>query len=197
MTAKRHKKNYPRKKKKSKPRIPKGLKFISVRSASMRAKFKKAGAITGQHKNKKGIWIRKVKGNRTKVKRGVITERSGVRQEYFIPFSPIEATAFMGDPVAVVNNLLQGEYNWILQEHPGEKYYVRLAFAKNSSGQDYKADQIVAYVVHGMIDSPDTRTGKIIKTAQQRREEMANNLVGVRIVFFGQKTKSGKAEWVN
>jgi len=175
------------------PRKTANLKFIKVKDAATRKRYKEAGAIVTD----KGVFIRKREGMAARLDHGILKEKGGVRTEYFIPLSEIESAAFVGDPESVVNAKLSGEYAWILAEHPGEKYYIRFTFARNVGGQDFKAQDLAHYMASGFPTVVNTRTGKVKKTTAQRREQFTKSLTGFRVVFAGQKTQDGSTKWQN
>ena len=156
------------------------LKFVAVESK----KLKKVGTRV-PHTNK-GIFVPKEKGLKIRVDRkGRIVSRGGVRTEYYFPLSELEVAAFLGDPPAFTETLIERE--GLRRKHPREKYYIRLVFRRGQSFTDKRPDDIT-YIIE-MKDTISPRTGKVRKSAAEKTKEFAESIVGIKIIFAGQKKR--------
>lgn len=170
----------------------KRLKFIKVNKEKIKKWSKGGGAHTD-----KGIFVtlprspisdKIFKGVRSHVRNdGIVRQSVGKRTEYIFPIDAVEAAALVGDALAFIG-ALKKKYASIFKRHAKDKMYVRLIFPKGEA-DEMKLDDLEYYLSH-LPDIISTRTGRVRKTSNKRRQEMSLMLTAVKVIFF----KRGKGD---
>lgn len=182
-----------------------GLKFIKS-SPAMVARARKAGALTSPA----GIWVNvpkkvtaagqgeKFPGIRTRATPDAIVESfvggAGERRTILVYLSEVEKAALIGDAAAFVNNWVAEHPALFKDKKPGGKVMVRLVFIRGQAEVERTPEQLEYYLRHKLLEVPDTRKGGIKKTAQKRREQLQDALVGIRLSFFTTRKTKAKSK---
>lgn len=162
-------------------------KFTALKFHKATAKERKELKSTGYRVTDKGVFLPQRKGERVELRDTHIKHTSktkaGTREEFEFPLNDSELALFFDDPRTLTNQLIDANPR-IFNPRKGMRRRWRLVFNLGDSDLVRGMDELEEYIKQINEQPVRDKGGEIKISAAERVEQISNNMVGIRVVFF-------------